>query len=146
MLNIAHGVIGASIAAACPNPKIGLALALISHPLADSVPHWDFNIRHNSFSKSQLFLVALTDAFQGWLLGWLIFSQQVNNPTYLFSAIILAQLPDWLEGPYHVFNWKFPPFSWVKKFQSFFHNKLDLPWGFFSQFAVALLLALVVKK
>jgi len=118
MLNLSHAIIGASIAGAVPDPKIGLGLAFFSHPLADLFPHWDFNIRHNGFSKTKMLAVALVDAFEGFLIGWLLFKDQVSGP-YLFSAMFTAQALDWLEGPYRVFGWRFPPFSWVKKIQSF---------------------------
>lgn len=144
MLNISHAVIGASIAAVVPDPKIGLPLAYLSHHLADMVPHWDFNIRHNGFSKTKMLAVALVDAAEGLLLGWLLFKNQVPN-LYLLAAMLFAQGPDWLEGPYRVFDWHFPPFSWIKKLQSFFHNKLDLPWGLLGPLGLTLLIGFLAK-
>lgn len=144
MLNVSHALIGASIASQFPDPKIGIPLAYLSHHLADLVPHWDFHIRHNGFSKTKTLAVALVDTFEGLLLGWLVFGHEVALP-YLLVVMLASQAPDWVEGPYHVFNWKFPPFSWIKKTQSFFHHKWDLPWGLLSQTGVVLLVALLAK-
>ncbi|MBU0619037.1 hypothetical protein KKD62_02255 [Patescibacteria group bacterium] len=145
MLNLSHAVIGASIAASFPNPTIGLVLAYLSHHLADLIPHWDFNTRHNGFSKIKTLAISLVDAFEGLLLGWLLFKDRVD-PGYLLAAMLMAQGPDWLEGPYRIFGWHFPPFSWIKKLQSFFHRKLDLPWGLLTQIGVVLLIALASRS
>jgi hypothetical protein len=136
MLNSSHALIGASIAKLIPNPYLGLPLSLLSHVLADYVPHWDFNTRKVKRSKLVLIALSLTDAFIGFSLGYFLFKTHVN-PTYLLIMIFTAQLPDWLEAPYHVFDWRFSPFTNIKHFQSVHHNKLSLPWGLIIQILVA---------
>jgi hypothetical protein len=142
MLNFSHSLIGASIAKLVPNPYIGLPLSLLSHVLGDYVPHWDFNTRESKRPKLALIALSLTDAFIGFSLGYLIFRSSVN-PTYLFAMMFTAQLPDWLEAPYHVFDWKFFPFSYIKHFQSVHHNKLNLPWGLIIQILVTTLVVIL---
>lgn len=136
MLNSSHALIGASIAKLIPNPYFGLPLSLLSHVLADYVPHWDFNTRKVKRSKLVLITLSLTDAFIGFSLGYFFFKSHIDL-TYLFIMMFTAQLPDWLEAPYHVFDWRFFPFTNIKHFQSVHHNKLGLPWGLIIQILVA---------
>ena len=128
MLAASHALAGAIIATSAPSPIVGYLLALLSHPLLDFIPHWDFNTRSTPRSKTRIMLIALTDAILGILLGLILFNNQVS-PATLLITMLLAQAPDWLEGPYQVFNWHFPPFSTVKRLQHLWHNKLGLPWG-----------------
>lgn len=128
MLDSSHALIGASIAKLVPNPYLGIPLSLLSHVLGDYVPHWDFNTRKVKRSKLTLIALSLTDAFIGFFLGYLLFKSSVD-PIYLFIMMFTAQLPDWLEAPYHVFDWRFFPFTQIKHFQSVHHNKLSFPLG-----------------
>ncbi len=142
MLDVSHALIGASIAKLIPNPYLGYPLSLLTHILADRTPHWDFNTRKVKRTKLTIIILSLSDAFIGFYLGFLLFKSSVN-PVYLFSMMFVAQLPDWLEAPFHIFNWKFFPFSAIKRFQSTHHQKLDLPWGLVTQIAVVLLIILL---
>ncbi|MEA3355552.1 MAG: hypothetical protein U9Q63_03655 [Patescibacteria group bacterium] len=143
MLDTSHAIIGASIAKLIPNPYLGFPLSFLSHFLADLCPHWDYGGRkNNERPKSKLIAIALTDAFIGFSLGYLIFSS--NVPTwYLLSMMFTAQLPDWLEAPYHIFDFNFPPFSSIKKLQSKLHNKMDFPQGLILQILVVLFFVLI---
>lgn len=143
MLALSHALTGAVIASKTTNPALGYALAVISHPLLDLIPHWDFNTRCNGHRKvTTTLLLSLTDAVLGFTLGFFLFKSQVD-PQVLFTTMFLSQLPDWLESPYHLLNWKFPPFIWVKRFQHFCHWKLAFPWGFITQLAyLALILSI----
>jgi len=144
MLALSHAVTGAAIASqTTANPLLGYTLAVLSHPLLDLFPHWDFNTRHNGDrSVTKIIALSLTDASIGFLLGFLFFGSSVD-PKILLTTMFLAQLPDWLEAPYHVFNWHFPPFTWIKKLQHLLHLKLAAPWGIFTQIAfISFLIAL----
>jgi hypothetical protein len=131
MLDASHALIGASLAKLIPNPYLGLPLSLISHFLTDLIPHWDLHTRSEPRPKTQLIMFSLCDAGLGYLLGYLLFPQV--SFYYLMSMMFVAQLPDWLEAPFHVFHWHFPPFSSIKKLQSRLHCKLGLPWGLITQ-------------
>ena len=135
MLDASHAIIGASIAKLVPNPYLGLPLNLILHFVFDITPHWDLRTRKTTRSKLNVIVLSLTDAFIGFSIGYLLFNQHIPLP-YLFLSMFIAQLPDWLEAPYHIFDWNFPPFSSIKKLQSRFHHKLDLPWGLIIQISI----------
>ena len=98
MTATAHALIGASIASRIINPIIGIPLAIISHFAADLVPHWDAGTNHKQKSAIRLKLEATVDVLVGFALVFLIFRSSVE-PVYLFTMVIAAQLPDWLEGP-----------------------------------------------
>jgi hypothetical protein len=144
MLNASHALIGASLAKLVPNPYLGLPLSLASHFLTDLIPHWDLRTRKTKRSKPKIVVYSLTDAFIGYLIGYLLFASSVPLP-YLAAMMFTSQLPDWLEAPYHVFDWRFPPFSNIKKFQSKLHRKLDLPWGLVTQILI-LFLAICLSR
>lgn len=134
MLAASHALTGAIIAVVAPHPLIGYGIALASHPLLDFIPHWDLHTRYRHRSKANIILLSLTDAALGIIPGLLLFQNQVPLPT-LFATMVIAQGPDWLEAPYHIFDWHFPPFSTIKKLQHIWHHKLGLPWGLITQIA-----------
>ena len=142
MLAVSHALIGASIAKLVPNPIIGIPLSLASHFLGDLTPHWDMRTRKTTRSIKQVVFLSLTDAFIGYALGFWLFYPQVA-PIYLMAMMFAAQFPDWLEAPFHVFSWNFPPFSSIKRLQSKLHYKMDLPWGLVIQLAIALAFVLI---
>lgn len=135
MLAASHALIGACMASIFPNPVGGVSAALASHFIADLIPHWDLRTRHVKRSKLKTILVSLTDAAIGFTLGWIFFHRQVSPP-YLLTMMLISQLPDWLEAPYHIFDWNFPPFSSIKRLQSRLHFKLDLPLGLLGQIII----------
>jgi hypothetical protein len=144
MLAASHALIGASLAQLIPNPYLGYPLAIGIHFLMDIFPHWDFRTRKTSRSKKMTVLISLTDAAIGFSLGWLIFNQQIDF-IYLFSMMFISQLPDWLEAPYIIFDWHFPPFSTIKQIQGRLHYKLNLPWGLIWQILTVALIIFLAK-
>jgi hypothetical protein len=127
MLAASHALMGASLAKIIPNPYLAIPVSIMLHFVADLTPHWDLHTRDSHRSKLNTIVVSLTDAGVGFLIGWLLFSKSVPN-LYLLAMMFLAQLPDWIEAPYRIFNWR-GPFLWMKKFQSRLHYKQPLPWG-----------------
>lgn len=144
MLAFSHALAGAAIAASAPHPTVGYFIAILSHPVLDLIPHWDFNTRNGHRTRPQTIAISLADACLGFGLGWLFFSHQVPLPT-LAATMFLAQLPDWLESPYHIFYWRFPPFTWVKQFQHHLHWKLELPWGLYTQLTFLVVIVLLTR-
>ncbi len=134
MTATAHALIGASIAAKITNPIIGIPLAIASHFAADLVPHWDAGTNHKNKSATRLKLEATLDVLLGFALVLLIFRNlAVANPLYLFSMVIAAQLPDWLEAPSWMFGFKIPPFSWMDYLGHKLQSRMQLPWGLVTQ-------------
>lgn len=137
MTATAHALIGASLAATIANPYIGFPVALISHFAADMVPHWDAGTNHKNKTKNRLIAEATLDVLLGFALVFLIFREQIAlNPIYILSMVITAQLPDWLTAPASMFNFKFPPFSWMYTISHNTQTRMQLPWGLVTQVIV----------
>lgn len=139
MTATAHALIGASIAVKIANPILGIPLAIISHFVADLIPHWDAGTNHKKKSLMRLRIEATLDVLLGFALTFLIFRTLVD-PLYLFIMVIAAQLPDWLEAPSFMFNIKIPPFTWLDWLGHKIQSRLELPWGLITQIVVVLLL------
>lgn len=139
-----HALIGGAIAAAVPNPALGIALCAISHPIADIIPHWDFGLGWRKKSKALLFFQASADLTVGVVLTFLIFGQTTNH-LYLFLAILVSESWDILQAPYWLLNWKFPPFSYFYNIQHAINRKASLPWGILTQAATVTGLVVVLQ-
>jgi hypothetical protein len=139
-----HALIGTVIAAKVGNPVLAIPIALASHFIADSLPHWDTGTNRKLKSKRTFFIESLIDVLVGFVLSWLliVWVFPATNLSYAFLIIIMAQLPDWLTAPYLFFDLNFFPFSNIYHFQKKFDNKLDTPWGVINQ--TAAVLALIV--
>lgn len=135
MLAATHAIAGGLIAKSAATPEIGYLLALLSHPLLDLFPHWDLHTRHNEKNKFTIVWTSLTDAGIGVAISFLLFSKSVSWQVLLLT-IFFAQFFDWLESPLHVLDWKFPPFSTIKKIQHHWHTKLNFPWGLLPQLVI----------
>lgn len=132
MIATAHALIGGAIAASIPNPAVGLPLAVLSHPLIDSIPHWDFAQNWRQKKKLILFLQTALDTTFGITLAYFIFGQNINF--WYFMAIVIASVAcDIFESPYWFFNWHFPPFSWIYELQHRLQWKTNLAWGILTQ-------------
>ncbi|MCR4324362.1 MAG: hypothetical protein NUV69_01605 [Candidatus Curtissbacteria bacterium] len=135
MTATAHALIGASLAVKFVNPYVGIPLAIISHFLADLVPHWDAGTNRRKKTIMRLRMEATVDVLLGFVLVFLIFGRMVE-PVYLFVMVIAAQLPDWVEAPSSKFGIHIPPFSWVEWLGHRLQNRMQLPWGFVTQVVV----------
>src|SRR3989344_2191181 len=143
MTATAHALIGASIAVKVVNPILGIPLAIISHFVADLIPHWDAGTNHRKKSAMRLKVEAALDVLLGFALVMILFhTLAFDRPVYLFSMVISAQLPDWLEAPSWMFNFKVPPFSWVDWLGHKLQSRMQLPWGLVTQVVIVGLLVL----
>lgn len=134
MTATAHALIGASLATTILNPVIGIPVAIASHFVADLIPHWDAGTNHRSKSTLRLKVEAVFDVLLGFALVLILFKTQTfQHPVYMFSMVIAAQLPDWLAAPDYMFNFKFPPFSWMQKIGHETNTRMQLPWGLVTQ-------------
>lgn len=149
MLATSHALAAGIILKLVPDPKIALPLAFISHFVLDLVPHWDVVSDRNRRGKPhqthslvgerdrfKLIFWAGLDVLLGFGLTFWLFSSL--NPWLLFGAIILAQLPDWLEMPYYFWGLHLPLSVSTKKIQSVVHARTSLPWGLLIQLIVIL--------
>ena len=141
MTATAHALIGASLAVRFTNPYLGIPLAIVSHFIADLVPHWDAGTNHKKKSLTRLKVEAAFDVLLGFALAFIIFRNLVN-PTYLFVMVISAQLPDWIEAPSWMFGFKVPPFSWLDWLGHKLQTRMQLPWGLVTQVVIVGLLVI----
>jgi len=144
MTATAHALIGGAIAAAVPDPALGITLAAVSHPIADMIPHWDFGWGWKKKSKALLFFQSSFDLILGVVLTFLIFGHTVNN-LYLLIIIFISESWDILQAPYWLLNWKFFPFSAFYNFQHQINGKAKLPWGILTQAATVTGLVLALR-
>lgn len=86
-----HFITGVSIAVATKNPFIALPLALVSHYLLDSLPHYGFK-DYESRNKLIFFSMIIFDLIIFALLIKSLISWSV--PTWYFLAGVFAYLPD----------------------------------------------------
>ena len=137
MTATAHALIGASLAVKITNPLLGIPLAIGSHFVADLIPHWDAGTNHRQKSALRLKLEATLDVLLGFALVFILFrTQTLANPVYVFSMVIAAQLPDWLEAPSWMFGLKVPPFSWIDWLGHKLQSRMQLPWGLVTQIVI----------
>ena len=135
MTATAHAIIGGAIAASTPtNPTLGITLAALSHPFLDMVPHWDFGLGWKKKNKAILFFQAAADLIFGVVVTFLLFGKFTNN-LYLFLAILISESWDFMQMPYLLFGWKFPPFSTFYNVQHALNGKANFFWGVLTQAA-----------
>ncbi len=143
MTATSHALIGTVIAAKIGNPALGIPLAIISHFIADAIPHWDTATNGNGKFKLErnVFYNTIADISLGFILSYLLifFLFPQTNLLYAFILIIMAQLPDYLTAPYYFFAIKNPLFKSMYRFQKIFDRKLDKPWGIITQIIFLLL-------
>src|SRR5438067_2052532 len=127
MTATAHAIIGTAIAAKFTNPVIGIPLCLISHVVADALPHWDIATHRREKNTHRLLIESASDVCIGFFLSYLLihFFFPQTNLTYAFFAILTAQSLDWFTAPYYFGYRIFKP---VYTFQKLFDQKLDKPW------------------
>jgi len=102
MIATVHALVGGAIAVGTNNPIVSPLLALTSHFILDSVPHWDFGTSVDKRSKQITGIIAIADTVVGMTISYILFQGQVNQLT-LISCLIATQLPDWIEAPWYIF-------------------------------------------
>lgn len=147
MTATAHALVAGAIAAKFSDPVTASVLALSSHYIMDSIPHWDFGTNWRMRSKTATGAFAIAETVFGMGLSWYVFGGQA--PLITFScALIASLLPDWAEAPWYIF------FATAKKkepsehagviektlFQAYklqnrFHTKAQFPFGLVTQVA-----------
>lgn len=148
-----HAVMGTVLAAAIPNPLIGIPLAILSHIACDAFPHWDTgtNLKMNNPSskktKNRFVIESFIDLFLSLLIPFLItvFLFPSTNLLYVYVMVFAAQSLDWLTAPLLFLNWKFQPFTLFSNVQKSFDHRLDKPWGIILQVAILSAAIIFVK-
>lgn len=140
-----HAVIGTVIAAKVGNPALAIPLALVSHIVADFIPHWDTATNRDKKGMQRVFYESVVDVLLSFFLSFLLlfFLFPKTNIPYAFLIILAAQSFDWLLAPYYFFGVK--AFKWAYDLSKKFNRELDKPWGIINQVAILILLVVVAK-
>ena len=157
MMATAHLLVAGAIAAKVQQPILAPLLALSSHFLLDSIPHWDFGTNWRKRSKVATGIFAIADTVGGFIIAFFLYHNMVATVTLLIS-LLLSIIPDWLEAPWYMFfaNAKRPgPKEHAGiiermcygfyKIPNRMHSKATFPWGLFSQIATVLFFWLLLK-
>lgn len=143
MTATAHALVGGAIAAHFGNPVIAIPIALTSHFVMDSIPHWDFGTDWRARPKASTGAYALLETIFGVGLALVLFHTSV--PFALLTATIIASLlPDWLEAPWYIFFAKPKKHGTSKRagfLEKFSYAFYEIPHGFHTKASMALGLA-----
>lgn len=137
MTATSHAVLGTIIAAKFGNPALAVPIALLSHIVADAIPHWDVATNGKGKGDKKVQEKAIVDVVLGFVISFILIQLFFPglNLLYAFLIIIASQLFDWLTMPYYLFNSRNKFSHAIYKFQKRFDNELDKPWGIVTQTA-----------
>lgn len=140
-----HALIGVALAAAIPDPRIGIPVAILSHVAADAFPHWDTGTNMRKKSRKTFVIQSFIDLGISLIVPFIVVAMLFPslNTLYAYIMVIAAQGFDWATAPYNFLGWHFAPFTWFQWMQKSFDHRLDKPWGIVGQVALILLLFLV---
>lgn len=153
----AHTLVAGAIAFNVRDPILAPTLALASHFVLDSIPHWDFGADWRKRTKYATGAFASIDTVVGFTIAYLLFHTRVPS-IILIPCLILSVLPDWLEAPWYIF-FADPkrigpkPHATILekicynfyKLTNFAHSKAPFPWGFISQIITVSFFLLLLK-
>lgn len=145
MTATAHALVAGAIASRFSDPVSASLLALTSHYIMDSIPHWDFGTNWRNRPKNATGLFAIAETSAGIGLSYYFFGQHL--PFSLWAVTVLASLvPDWLETPWYIFyanQNKHAPSKTAGliektayafyKIPNIFHSKAQFPLGLVTQ-------------
>lgn len=147
MTATAHALVGGAIAAAIPDPVLGISLSFTSHPILDMIPHWDFGRGWRMKTKIRLFTEGASDLILGVVFAYLLFGLSGVNIWYFLACVFVSELWDLAEIPYWFFNWRFAPFSTIYKFQSRIQGRAkDVSVGILTQVITIAVIVVVLNS
>jgi hypothetical protein len=157
MTATAHALVSGAIAARFSDPVTASLLALTSHYVMDSIPHWDFGTNWRNRPKKLTGLFAIGETTIGFILSYVFFGQHLPFGLWL-STVVFGLLPDWLETPWYIF------FAHAKKHEpgqragvaekiayafyklpNIFHSKAQFPLGVVTQIATVLFFLVILS-
>lgn len=157
MTATAHALVAGAIYRAIPNPVLSMPLALASHFIMDTVPHWDIGTSWRSRSKKITGAFAIAETLFGITLAYFLF-QGKGDSIQLLATIIASELPDWLEAPWYIFyanKHKHAPGAragfWEKltfriyRTENIFHAKAGYPFGVITQIVTVAFFLLLLR-
>jgi len=101
MTATAHALVAGAIASKISDPATAAILAITSHFIMDSVPHWDIGTNWRLRPKATTGLFAIAETLLGITIAYVVFGGKVSTIP-LTSAIVASLIPDWLETPWYI--------------------------------------------
>jgi hypothetical protein len=120
LVNTVHVAAAAAIVRLVPQPELALPLALASHLVLDTVPHWNWRPGGNVFRVA----ASLGDGL-GALILTLLFVQTAAVPWIMASACFLSTLPDLIQAPYYFLRFQPPALC---RFIQWERTRQKWPW------------------
>lgn len=144
MTSTAHALVAGAIASKFSDPVTAGSLALLSHYLMDSIPHWDFGTNWRTRAKKITGMFAIFETMFAIGVTYYFYG---DIPLFLLTTTVAASLlPDWLETPWYIFfahQKKHAPSTSatllekisyrIYKTQNLFHAKAQAPLGIITQ-------------
>ena len=145
MTSTAHALVAGAIARHFSDPITASILAVCSHYIMDSIPHWDFGTNWRGRPKHYTGAIAITDTLIGFVASYMVFGRWLPFGLWA-TTVIFSVLPDWLETPWYIFyanQKKHAPkknagllenFTYsLYKIPNVFHSKAPFPLGVLTQ-------------
>ncbi len=157
MTATAHALVAGAIATKFTDPITASILALTSHYVMDSIPHWDFGTDWRTRAKHTTGILAIAETIFGIGASYYFFGQYVTLLPWAF-IVAISVLPDWLETPWYIFYahpkktgpqknagmWEKLSFAFYKV-PNMFHSKAQFPLGVFTQVATVAFFLFLLK-
>lgn len=157
MTSTAHAMVAGAIAAHFSNPVTAIGIAITTHFIMDSIPHWDLGTDWRSRSKMTTGIYAILETLFGITLAITVYHSVVAFPLLLIT-IIASVLPDWLEAPWYIWYANQRSHGPSKKagliekisygfykIPNVFHAKAQLPFGILTQIIMVGFFLLILK-
>jgi hypothetical protein len=157
MTALSHALVAAAIAGKIHNIYLDSILAVCSHFVLDSIPHWDFGTNWKFRPKWVTGTISISETLIGITVAYFLFIGKAQ-PVPLLVTIILSIIPDWLEAPWYIFfanknktkpsktAGNFEKFCYgIYKFENRFHNKAGFPLGVITQIATVGLFIIILR-
>lgn len=120
MINTVHVSVAAALVTAIPNPAVSLPLALASHMVLDTVPHWNWSPGRTWRGR----VASLTDGLMAVVVTWWLASAS-DQTLVMAIACFLSTVPDLIQAPYHFWGWR--P-GWLEAFIGWERKRQKWPW------------------
>lgn len=150
MTATAHTLVAGAIAAKFTDPATSASLALLSHFIMDTIPHWDIGTSWRNRPKETTGMLAILETSVGLGIGYYFFRDLAPTGA-LILAMIFSLLPDWLEAPWYIFFaspkhmqpsqkarfWENLTYR-IYKVENYFHTRAEFPFGVLTQVVTVL--------
>ena len=117
MTSTAHTLVAGAIARHFSDPITSSILAICSHYIMDSIPHWDFGTNWRGRPKHHTGVIAIADTLIGFVASYMIFGRLLPFGLWA-TTVVFSVLPDWLETPWYIFMPKIINLARRKRFSN----------------------------